>query len=383
MTTGALTRPVLPDTPVELGPRAGNLSYREARQSPCLSCVTSPCCTHLLLATIELKTLMDIDHATFLLNFEGIVLALGTSGASAQVYLHQSCGFLDVPTGLCNVHSTPLQPAVCSNYNAHSCGYRRAMTTDLHPEHPLLDRHRMAWLAARVVFDDNRRVTAVPDWGEMLEAFASMPMQRVVAPPPPPDPIVEEWRTIVLSKKGSNGDARPLRHYGDPEVSDPCTGCGAWCCQTLVFKRGLPGDASQLEFLRYCVGFPGVEVGVAADSWAVIVRTTCRHLDGNRCSVFGTEERPLKCGYYDARSCGYRGHFGVPQPDDIVRVCRDQFGIVASSIVFDELGRIVAIPPIEVLRSRLEDAERAGAAVTVSSQDEARQRGVTGRDVHQ
>ncbi len=158
---------------------------------------------------------------------------------------------------------------------------------------------------------------------------------------------------------------RPLRRYADPEVSDPCTGCEAWCCQTLVFNRGVPGDASQLEFLRYCLGFPGVEVGVSADSWAVIVRTTCRHLDGNRCSVFGTDERPLKCSYYDALSCGYRGHFGVPRPTDIVRISRDQFRLVADSIIFDDLGRIVAIPPLDVLRDRLEQAERATAGVSL------------------
>ena len=79
---------------------------------------------------------------------------------------------LDVPSGLCTVHSTPLQPAVCVHYNAHSCGYRHRMTVEVDPDRPLLDRRRMAWLADRVVFDDNRRVTAVPDWEEMLEAFA-------------------------------------------------------------------------------------------------------------------------------------------------------------------------------------------------------------------
>jgi hypothetical protein len=369
MKTGASMPPTLTGVPVALGRAAGNLSYREARQSPCLSCTTSPCCTYLLLATIELKTLMDVDHATFLLNFDGIVLALGSSGASAQVYLHQSCDFLDVPSGLCTVHSTPVQPAVCVHYNAHSCGYRRAMTTDLHPEHPMLDRHRMAWLAEQMVFDGDRRVIAVPGWDEVLEAFGSMPMQSALAPAPEPDPVLEEWRSIVLSSKSSDGvdqGGRSVRRYGDREVTDPCSGCGAWCCKFLVFNRGLPVDASQVEFMRYCLGFPGVEVGVAADGWAVIVRTTCRHLEGDRCSVFGTEARPLKCGYYDALSCGYRGHFGVARPDDVVRVRRDQFGLVAEAIVFDDLGRVVAIPPIEVLRNRLEGAERAGVLANSS-----------------
>src|SRR6185312_5843233 len=127
--------------------------------------------------------------------------------------------------------------------------------------------------------------------------------------------------------------------YDEPEVSNPCQGCEAWCCKMLVFNRGKPTTASQIDFLRYCLGFPGVEVGVADDSWAVIVHTTCRHLDGNRCSVYGTEERPLRCGYYDELNCSFRGHFGVPLPADIVRVNRQQFNVVVESIVFDELGR--------------------------------------------
>jgi hypothetical protein len=90
----------------------------------------------------------------------------------------------------------------------------------------------------------------------------------------------------------------------------------------------------------------------------VIVHTTCRHLEAHRCSVFGTDERPLRCGYYDALSCSYRRHFGVPQPDDIVRVNRDQFQVVVESIVFDELGRTLAIPPMDVLANRIEEVER-------------------------
>ena len=360
------------DVPVALTPNgngahsAGRLSYREAREVPCMSCTTSPCCTYLLLSDFELQGLRDVDYALYLLNFEGIVLGLSLD-RKVEVYFYQSCGYLDVPSGLCTVHSTPLQPAVCVHYSAHSCSYRHRMTVDVDPERPLLNRERMEWVAERVVFDDDRRIVACPEWTEMVDAFRALPMDRRPAPPPEPDPVMEEWRSIVLSEKGPDPENSSVRRYSDAEVTNPCEGCGAWCCKMLVFNRGLPGDASQLEFLRYCLGFPGVEVGVAADNWAVIVRTTCRHLEGNRCSVYGTEERPLRCSSYDALGCGYRGHFGKPRPDDIVRVSRDQFGLVADSIVFDDLGRIRAIPPVGVLRNRLEDAERARAVAMQSS----------------
>jgi hypothetical protein len=349
------------------GPDASvRLTYREALQPPCFSCTTSPCCTYLLLGDFRIETLLDIDHAVYLSNFEGIYLGLDRE-RKVDIYFHQPCGYLDVPSGLCTVHSTPVQPAVCVQYNAHVCGYRHRMNADVDLDHPHLDARRVGWLAEHTVFDDDRRVVALPGWDDMLDAFRAMPLTRTPAAPPAPDPIMEEWRSIALSPKAPEGETRTLRRYGDPEVSDPCTGCGAWCCQTLIFNRGMPADVSQLEFLRYCLGFPGVEVGVAADSWAVIVRTRCRHLEDNRCAVFGTGERPLKCGYYDAVSCSYRRHFGDPRPPDIVRVSRQQFRLVMDSIIFNDLGRVVAIPPLDVLRNRLEAAERTTAGEVVGA----------------
>jgi hypothetical protein len=359
---GELPEP--PGTPVAFGHRAHghpgpHLTYQEARQPPCLSCATSPCCTHLLLGDFHLDGLLDLDHALYLLNFEGIVVGIRRD-LTIDVYLHQPCSLLDIDSGLCTVHSTPEQPGVCKHYKSQNCGYRHRMTADVDPISPLLDRERMEWLADHLVFDDHRHVVGAPEWDEMIEAFRSIPRQTRPAPPPPPDPMLEEWRSIVLSEKASPDSVRP-RRYGEPEVSNPCQGCEAWCCKMLVFNRGKPTTASQVDFLRYCLGFPGVEVGVADDSWAVIVHTTCRHLDGNRCSVYGTEERPLRCGYYDELNCKYRTHFGSPRPDDIVRISRDQFPLVADSMMFDDTGGILAIPPINVLRGRLEDAERARA----------------------
>jgi hypothetical protein len=350
------------DLPVTLSTTAtGRLSYQEARQSPCLSCGTSPCCTYLMLRKIEFETLLDVDYAVYLLNFEGIVLGLASDG-TVRVYFHQPCGYLDVPSGLCTVHGTPTQPSICVHYNAHSCQYRHAMTADTHPMQPLVDRRRMGWYVEQLSFDDARKVTALPEWSDVLDAFRTMPLERHAAPPPAPDPVTEEWRSIILSGNGSAGRRSTPRRYADPAVSDPCQGCAAWCCKTLVFSREVPQNASQLDYFRYCVGFPGVEIGVADEGWGVVVRTTCRHLEANRCAVYGTDARPLKCSYYDALKCTYRVHFGTPRPDELVRVNREQFAVLADCVAFDTLGRIVALPAVDVLRDRLEDAERAGAA---------------------
>ena len=354
-------------TSVAFGRPEGGLSYREARQAPCLECPTSPCCTYLLLANIEFGSLLDVDYAQYLLNFDGIYLNLGASGRSVQVYLYQACSNLDEPSGLCQVHSTPLQPAVCVNYKSQTCGYRKTLTVDLHPKYPLLDRARMDWFVERMVFDDDRKVVDVPGREELLEAFAQMPLER--RPAPATGSAAGEWRPVSLAP--GPAAERPMKGYGDSEVSDPCTSCDAWCCRVLEFDRGLPENASEMDSLWYALGFPSVELRVGPSSWAIVVHTTCRHLEGSRCAAYGSDERPLRCGYYDALNCDYRPHYGVAQPPWSVRVSREQFGLLADSLVFDNLGAVLAIPPIELLRDRLGSARPAPAEVVDPSRADA------------
>jgi hypothetical protein len=348
-------------TPVELssGPPADRLSYREAAQSPCLSCTASPCCTHLLLRKFQLEDLGDVDYVLYLSNFEGILIGIDEAGV-ARAYLSQPCGHLDVPSGLCKVHGTQAQPSICVHYNAHSCQYRHGMTVDLNRRQPLMGVDRTRWYVEHVIFDDERKIVEFPDWAELLDAFESMPLERRQAPWPEPDPVQAEWRSIVLTSKAA--DSTYEDHvFHDPEVSSPCQGCEAWCCHTLVFGRELPENANQFDFFRYSLGFPSVELSISEESWAIVVRTTCRHLTENRCSAYGSEERPLRCGYYDAFKCVYKDHFGSPRPEDLVRVTRDEFPVLTASVIFDDQGRVRRVPTVELLRARIESAMRAGA----------------------
>lgn len=337
----------------------GHLTWAEARQAPCHTCQESYCCTHVVVSDFKMLTIIDVDYALYLLRHEGILLGLDAD-MQAKVFLYQPCVHLDQESGLCRVHSTPLQPATCSSYPAHSCIYRTRMVDGIHPDAPLLDLGRMLWLAERMVFNEERFVVGRPDWDEVLAAFASMPLARQAAAVPPPDPVLAEWRSIVLGTKDGAATV-PAHHYRDATVSDPCSGCAAYCCRTLVFGRPAPTDVAGLEWLRYCLGFPSVEIGISDDGWALVVHATCRHLDGGLCSLFGSDERPLRCTHYDALDCDYRAQFGTPRPDDIVRVSSEQFPLVQRMVAFDELGRIEAIPPAGAIRQLLEDAERSRA----------------------
>ena len=112
-----------PTVPVEASDRGQRLSLADARRSPCLTCSTSPCCTHLPLDSFTMTALMDLDNARYLLNFADIDLGLAPSG-EWSVYYARPCRFLDPGDATCTIHATERQPNICATYNPYSCWYR-------------------------------------------------------------------------------------------------------------------------------------------------------------------------------------------------------------------------------------------------------------------
>ena len=147
--------------------------------------------------------------------------------------------------------------------------------------------------------------------------------------------------------------------YGYADLADPCSGCAAHCCTAVVFPHAIPTTRAGLDYLRFCLGFPGIEVGVGDDTWSLIVRTRCRHLVGTRCSVYGTAERPLLCGYYDAGRCSYRAHFGQSRPAGFLRVTLAEFPALSECFRFDELGNTVELMLADDIREHIEAGWRA------------------------
>jgi Fe-S-cluster containining protein len=332
----------------------GHLTWTEARRSPCLDCPQSYCCTHLVVHEFELRRLVDVDFALYLLNFDGIVLGLDDE-LKVSVYLNQSCTHLDTETGLCRVYATPQQPAVCRHYPAFDCFYRLRMDHGLHPRLPLADGPRMRWLADQLLFDDHRRLVAGPEWDDVLAGFAERPLGHHPAPPPPTPPALQDWQAVAVGRPPApSSDA--ARSDPGPGLPDPCSGCAAWCCHTLVFDRPVPQSAAGLEHIRFMLGFPSVELGIADGDWGIFVHTRCRHLDAGRCGIFGDPERPLRCSAYDPLGCSYKPIFSRAEPDGVVRVSFEQFPLVEEMIVFDEAGAIAALPPAELIRHRLREA---------------------------
>lgn len=327
------------------GAPSPKFDLRAATESPCATCPTTPCCTHVGLTDFTLDTLKEVDHARYLLNFERIRLGIKRDGTWLVQYRFP-CQFL-TQAG-CSVHDEDLQPSVCRNYSPYSCWYKAAMTDEA--DFLRVDRRRMDFIASRVTFDEFRTVISRPDWDEMREAFAELPPDPdFVGELADSDPVYDTWQT-----NAALGQVEPAQQYKYDELAKPCEDCAAYCCKFLVFPRPIPETVAQLDYLYFAISHPGLEVAVGDKTWGLIVRTECRHLNDGRCAIFGQPSRPLACRYYDELSCRYRGHFGTTRPDDLLRIRAETFPWLVELLHFDVNGALVFAPSTREARRHLE-----------------------------
>jgi hypothetical protein len=120
-----------------------------------------------------------------------------------------------------------------------------------------------------------------------------------------------------------------------------------------------------LDHIRFCLGFPGIEIGVDGDGeWTIAVQSTCRHLDDGRCSVYGTPERPLRCEYFDEHHCVYRRDLMPVRPANRVRIRYEEFDALAGLFSFDADGDALAVPAADEVRNAIESGWAATAPPT-------------------
>ncbi|MEQ0563478.1 hypothetical protein ABJI51_30745 [Amycolatopsis sp. NEAU-NG30] len=310
------------------GGEAGeSLAYRDARVSPCAACEAAPCCQYLPLTTFAMATLSDVDYARYLLNFDNIELGVTREGAWS-VYYRQACRFLDADTLGCRLHGTPDKPHVCVQYNPFSCFYRTAFSPGGAEGYLRVDRRRLDVIVEALTFDADRRVVAAPTVESLAEAFEALPIESAVVPPRPAEPA-------------------PVQP-GD--LADPCVSCPAYCCTTVLFPITPPVSISSLDYLRFALGFPGTEIVVLGTEWQLAVSARCRHLEDGRCAVFGTPDRPLRCEYHDAWTCGPRAAFDGAGIESSVRIRLEDFPALAGACAFHLDGTAAMVPGATELR---------------------------------
>lgn len=334
-----------------LGKGTASMGFQRSMESPCKTCSDSPCCQYLPLRTFEVRNLLELDHARYLLNFDFMELGIGVKG-KWHVYYRQPCRHLDLETKHCTIHNQPEQPAVCVHYNPYQCWYKRALPQPTSDEFIRLDRKRLDHIAGMLKFDEQGTIVEIPQW-EILQAEVA----KLGVAPPPSVPArtdqdqFEQWRGQVRGEIPVPEKA-PL---GYAELKNPCQGCAAHCCKNLIFPQQRPRSISNVDFFIFALGFPGVELGITDGEWSLIVKTHCRHLVDNRCSVYGQEERPLVCRYYDGFKCDYKAQFGQPKTRGFLKVQLETYREqVLPQIGFGEFGQIEVMPSVEQLQQAIE-----------------------------
>jgi Fe-S-cluster containining protein len=328
-----------------------NLTYQESLISPCQSCENSPCCTYLPLHTFQIENIIELDHAIYLLNFERIELGLSSSG-EWSVYYRYPCRFLNRTDFSCSIHNTPEQPQICVSYNPYRCWYKRVLTKNVSDEFLRIDRLRMEYIVSLLTFDETGTIVEIPSWETLLDGVAKLTLSpnHQFSDLVDDNPVADTWEQSVLNPEQS--ESATILTYND--LQNPCDSCQAHCCKTLVFPQPMPRNISNLDYLKFCLGFSGIEVGIADDAWSIVVKTTCRHLQDNRCSIYGMNTRPLLCKYYDAWKCTYKKNFGTPRPPGFLRVKLDHFKWLIECFKFDEFGNIVQALSTDAIRQYVE-----------------------------
>lgn len=345
----ATTSPAV-EPPVEAGPAGRRLlPFAVVSQSPCDGC-EAWCCANLSLPEFPAPDLEGLDWARYLLNFEGMRILLTKSGRWIP-YWRQACRYFDRESHLCAVHGTDLQPHTCVSYDPFTCYYRKTFPAQENDEHLWLDRRRLEAILTGVQVDE-RRAVVLPPFEVLREVLDTVPLLPLPELPELRDPPEAAPRTSGEDA----GERRDGLRLGDRAVQTPCDGCAAYCCTRLDVPVGVPTDATLVEYLRYALGFPGVELIVRDAGWSLAMPATCRHLDGGRCGVYGKDERPFRCQYYDAWTCAYRDTFG-PGPGGDVRLRYEDLPVLLTRCEFDDRGQLLRAPAAAELAAALGSGE--------------------------
>lgn len=261
-------------------------------KSPCSTCSTSPCCTHLPVYRFRMENRKHAEFAVELLRHERIEIGLYESGWW-MVYYQAPCRFLDLENSKCTVHGTPRKPQICASYSPVRCWYRRVFAADISPDFIRFDLARFQRLAALLRYDESGGVESAPEWEEMLALFSDLPLpdagkgvHRI--PVGAPDAALVHSAPRALAPAGVSPVPAQLDPLGvvslnladqtSPRVL-PSVADGAGVAlesptptTQLIFPMRTPERPQDFDLLKFRLGFPGVRVGISEAGWVLVIQ---------------------------------------------------------------------------------------------------------------
>ena len=182
-------------------------------------------------------------------------------GQSWRIYYRVDCSRLQIDNLSCTLHGLPEKPRVCRRYNAYSCFYKPMFDGPESDRYVRFNRERLEVFASLLQFDGHRNIVHYPSISELRSALPEWKAEEF------PPPIV---RPLLPRENGG-------KYLNFKDFFNPCGGCSSWCCTSLSFPYGQIHTVGNLDHLWFCLGFPGVELGITPSGWMVIVHSKCQH----------------------------------------------------------------------------------------------------------
>lgn len=157
---------------------------------------------------------------------------------------------------------------------------------------------------------------------------------------------------LILEEKRVRG-----KNFFEKVEETPCNGCSAPCCRVLLIPHPTPANFMDLDYIRYMLGFPTVQMILNIDGqWQVLIEQTCQLLNQKTelCTVHNTPRKPKTCVFFNPYGCWYKQSFHKTEnPSNLIRIDMEAFEAILPHVRFDEEGNIIEIPTWEFIQNLL------------------------------
>lgn len=284
-------------------------------ESPCSKCSTIHCCENLPLAPLLLNSQKDFVSLILTSSYNGIIPVLKKTG-QWTFYLKRDCNYLGKPEGQCTIHKASHQSLICKSYNAHTCWYKEAFSTEKFSTMIRFNTEMIMWYEKRYKLIENK-FDADINWEELCTAAYNYRMNRVDINLKTYKP----YKSFTLSFKKSRSDQFLfLPPYNRPE------------------------NKNHFELLSFRLGFPGIYLAITDSCWSFMIKTD---LNLARLSLIRNEYYPAIEHKDETYSFDrvQKEHCPFSETgEQWIILQRSDLKILMDLTVFDTAGRVKKIP---------------------------------------
>lgn len=284
-------------------------------ESPCSHCSDVHCCKNLPLAPLRLTSQSDFINLILTSSYNGIFPVYKKTG-EWTFYLKRDCSYLGKPNGQCTIHKESHQSLICKSYDAHTCWYVEAFSTERYTTMIPFNTDMIIWFEKRYKLIDEG-FDAEIDWDELCDAAYNYRWNTI----PINTAAFEPWSSFTLSFKRSRSDQFLfLPPYNRPETRN------------------------HFELLSFRLSFPGIYLAISDTCWAFMVKTD---LNKQSLNLIRREYYPV-IGHnngtfsFDSIKNEFRPFSGTGEQWVILQ--RSDLETLKNVTIFDETGNVRHIP---------------------------------------